>query len=123
MSSNCCRSCGKTTEDELEASINDIIEGKTTYKDVIEKNIGAKLNRDKLLPQKICEVCRAQLSLISALGRSWKNNEKALATPNKFREAISQIVLEHQKEEKFKPPLGYIRKRGPIPKVKVKVIK
>lgn len=123
MSSNCCRSCGKTSESELKASINDIIEGKTTYKDVIEKNMGAKLNPDKLLPQKICEVCRNQLSLICSLMNSWKNNEKALVTPNKIREAISQIAHDYQNEEKIQPPLGYTRKRGPLPKVKVKVIK
>lgn len=121
MSSNCCRSCGKTFEGELKASIHDIIEGKETYKNVIEKNMGAKLNPDNLLPQKLCAVCSTQVSLISALGTSWKHNEKALVTPNKIREAVSKIAYDWKATQEIKPPPGFVRKRGPIPKVKVKV--
>lgn len=124
MSSNCCRSCGKTSEGEFKTSIYDIIEGKLSYKDVIEKNMGGKLSADKFLPKMICEVCKAQLSLICALGFTWKNNEKALVTPNKIRQAISQIAIDFQKEKNNKStPPGYARKRGPIPKIKVKVMK
>lgn len=120
MSSNCCRSCGKTYKDELKASIYDFVDEKLTFKDVIEKNMGVKLNLNNLLPQKICEVCRAQLSLIAVLASSWKINENKLLATNNIHETISQIALDVVKEENM-PTKGYVRKRGPIPKVKVKV--
>jgi hypothetical protein len=72
----------------------------------------------------LCTVCESQLKLISALSASWMNNEKDLVNPNKMREAIAQIANDFKMEESLTlntPPRGFTRKRGPMPKVKVKV--
>lgn len=59
---NICRLCGEEKNPlDLNTELNDRIIANWSYHDLIEHHTRVSINRNKLLPQSICEECRAQI--------------------------------------------------------------
>jgi Zinc-finger associated domain (zf-AD) len=60
LTMNLCRLCGEEKSPlELSVELNDITSANWSYRDLIELHTRVSLKANKLLPQSICEECRA----------------------------------------------------------------
>lgn len=82
MSINTCRTCGKVETNEMKAFITDEVCENVTYQEQLEHIIGIKLKDENEFPQKICDLCKNHLELITNLSVIWKENERALNAPS-----------------------------------------
>lgn len=82
MSINTCRTCGKVETNEMKTFLSDMFEEKP-YQKIVESVIGVKLKENDGFPEKICNLCKSHMEMITNLSIVWKENEKALIAPVK----------------------------------------
>ena len=74
---NACRTCGKVEVNEMKTFLTDEF-GEQTYQKIVEDVIGFKLKEPDDFPEKICNLCKSHMELITNMSVVWKENEKAL---------------------------------------------